>query len=326
MTDERPKELCCECQAETGRAGRDEDSLYVDTPTGERGPFCQSCCDMLTIGPAVAAETKISVVSFTGRIDNARAMADNIIKTPASEQNITHIQTFAAQAIRDLTDAVEDLNARMPVRSAPTAAGGEKYLHCIICEAAIDDETVDRNLERCDDCAAAGKTDENGYPDAKTIAENRLERQGAGQQIDRLASYIQSLGWGEPRQPDEGAGDCAIRIIGTMYKRMGGLERESLDLYPGKRKLAGRIIYYLNSLAETDREAIRELFDTRIPCNVKFAEHPTLQVRRESAGWKFGILGILNGFVGTDVEGNGLIQRIVDDEDAARIEFCVAPE
>lgn len=43
MTDERPKELCSECQAETGRAGRQEDSLYVETSKGERGPLCQAC-------------------------------------------------------------------------------------------------------------------------------------------------------------------------------------------------------------------------------------------------------------------------------------------
>lgn len=43
MTDERPKELCSECQAETGRAGRQEDSLYVEASNGERGPLCESC-------------------------------------------------------------------------------------------------------------------------------------------------------------------------------------------------------------------------------------------------------------------------------------------
>lgn len=233
MTDERPKELCCDCFAETGRAGRHEDSLYVETPTGERGPLCQSCCDMLTIGPAVAAETTVA-----DHIQNARAMADNLIECPSSEQHLHNIQAVTAQAIRNLCDVVEDLNARMPVRSAPTAAGGDKYLHCIICEAAIDDETTDRNLERCDPCAAAGKTDENGYPDAKSIAENKREREADAaqpstrphQEIERLASFIQSLHCGEPSQ-NQGAVDTAIRMIGTMHSRLHGLARESFDGY-----------------------------------------------------------------------------------------------
>lgn len=41
------------------------------------------------------------------KIENARAMADNLHKTPGSEQHLTHIQTFIEQAIRDLCDCVE---------------------------------------------------------------------------------------------------------------------------------------------------------------------------------------------------------------------------
>jgi len=34
-------ETCCECDEETGNAGRDEDSLYF----GEAGPYCSQCYD-----------------------------------------------------------------------------------------------------------------------------------------------------------------------------------------------------------------------------------------------------------------------------------------
>ena len=34
-------EICCECEMETGNAGRDEDSLYF----GEAGPYCSQCYD-----------------------------------------------------------------------------------------------------------------------------------------------------------------------------------------------------------------------------------------------------------------------------------------
>lgn len=33
------REHCCECDAETGRAGRFEDSLYA----GDKGPYCEEC-------------------------------------------------------------------------------------------------------------------------------------------------------------------------------------------------------------------------------------------------------------------------------------------
>ncbi len=32
-------ETCCECDAPTGRAGKGEDSLYVD----DNGPYCEGC-------------------------------------------------------------------------------------------------------------------------------------------------------------------------------------------------------------------------------------------------------------------------------------------
>jgi hypothetical protein len=41
----RPYELCCSCNARTGRAGKGEDSLY--SVNGE-GPFCEDCFNDLT--------------------------------------------------------------------------------------------------------------------------------------------------------------------------------------------------------------------------------------------------------------------------------------
>lgn len=38
------RELCCECDEPTGRAGIGEDSLYTDD--GE-GPFCETCWALL---------------------------------------------------------------------------------------------------------------------------------------------------------------------------------------------------------------------------------------------------------------------------------------
>lgn len=38
-------ERCTECDAPTGRAGRDEDSIYVCYPDDEIGPLCDTCRD-----------------------------------------------------------------------------------------------------------------------------------------------------------------------------------------------------------------------------------------------------------------------------------------
>ena len=96
-----------------------------------------------------------------------------------------------------------------------------------------------------------------------------------------------------------------------------------------KRKLAGELVEYLNGLAAIDPAAVLALVDTRVTCNQAMADHPTLQVRYDSDAvftHEIGLLGILNGFVGTDDKGYGFIQRIVDDEDPEAISFCVAPE
>ncbi len=432
MPDERPKELCCECQAETGRAGKSEDSLYIEMQKGDRGPLCESCHEkwkaivgrvyvrfdgppahesgrfieverdgasisfgmwlqdgndwLLVLPDGAPIEWIATCPAFRG-LWRSRCMEDTGIEigwsvtfikdgeyteTPYQETaagaiskaqvllgqaatadpakpteisidtirlnhfivNTCRFQIDMATGETHCRDQIyKTLREAIDADMGASTADSEKSYECVACGTAIDSETVDRNLERCDPCAAAGKTDETGYPDADAIAEDKREREADAvqpstrphQEIDRLATFIQSLDCGEPSQ-SQGAVDTAIRMIGTIRDRMAHLDRQSLDLYPGKRMLAGRIVYFLNALAEDDREAIREVFDTRISCNVKLAEHSSVQVRMDSDGWKFGILGILNGFVGTDVEGNGLIQRIVDDEDPKRIEFCVAPE
>lgn len=36
-------EYCCECDEETGNAGRGEDSLFIEVGDAEVGPLCSSC-------------------------------------------------------------------------------------------------------------------------------------------------------------------------------------------------------------------------------------------------------------------------------------------
>jgi len=47
---------------------------------------------------------------LTEKLNNARAMAEALMQAPANEQNLSQIMAATAQAIRDLADAIEDVN------------------------------------------------------------------------------------------------------------------------------------------------------------------------------------------------------------------------
>lgn len=308
----------------------------------------------------------------TEHIENARAMADNLIQCPPNEQNIGETLGITAQAIRNLCDVVEILNARM---------------------AGIE---VDPPCDEYDPAGSGAGAEEDGHPQCAMCGHPKSLHKndpavGAAEQIDRLASYIQSLDCGEPSQPDEGAGDCAIRMIETLRTQIAEAGRETTDRFsqsdektearvdrcikeiidwckrvmphfqrgpefevakkfddelheicrrhiirprderPAPPWLAGEIVDYLNALVEIDRDAVRALVYSRVPCNQEFADHPTVQVRAygledKPHDFEVGILGLLNGFVGIDADGCGLIQMVIDDEDEEHIEFRLAVE
>ena len=91
-----------------------------------------------------------------------------------------------------------------------------------------------------------------------------------------------------------------------------------------KEELAQAVIGYLNDLLECDPEATQKLFDCRVPCNTRLADHPTIQVLGTYPHTDVGILGILNGFVGVIEEGSrqgwGLITAVYD-EDGTLVKF-----
>ena len=80
------------------------------------------------------------------------------------------------------------------------------------------------------------------------------------------------------------------------------------------------VINFLNSLLEIDNDAITELFNDRVSCNEKLANHDTVQVRgydpitnQKTDKYSVGILGILNGLFGIDENGCGGIIMYLDD-------------
>jgi hypothetical protein len=77
-------------------------------------------------------------------------------------------------------------------------------------------------------------------------------------------------------------------------------------------------ISVLNSALKADPAAINYLVNARVMCNKELAEHPTIQVGKDSrykgeVHW-VGLLGIINGLFGIDDEGWGFIEGYIDDE------------
>jgi len=66
----------------------------------------------------------------------------------------------------------------------------------------------------------------------------------------------------------------------------------------------GHAVKVLNRALESDPVAIQVLINTRVPCNDKLRRDPTIQVVKDSM---VGLLGIINGLFGTDVDGYGTI-------------------
>jgi hypothetical protein len=85
-----------------------------------------------------------------------------------------------------------------------------------------------------------------------------------------------------------------------------------------KENMADLLIEKLNEIAEHDPVAIGQLIEVRIACNAKLADHPTVQVSDQGSHPEVGILGILNGLIGTIDDGPkkgwGLITAVFEND------------
>jgi len=80
-------------------------------------------------------------------------------------------------------------------------------------------------------------------------------------------------------------------------------------------ELAQKIINILNELLELDRPAVGALIANRVPCNQDFANHPNVLVWPQNNGFHIGILGLLNGICGLEIDNNGLIEAVFEEKD-----------
>ena len=78
------------------------------------------------------------------------------------------------------------------------------------------------------------------------------------------------------------------------------MKNEAVVFHPATDDL----VAFLNELVMLDGEFIERLVQTRIECNVKVAEHPTIQTLTGPDGVSLcGLLGLLNGFCGVHTSG-----------------------
>jgi hypothetical protein len=78
--------------------------------------------------------------------------------------------------------------------------------------------------------------------------------------------------------------------------------------------LARRVLDLLNEVHALDPAAVNALVNHRVPCNAALVDHPTVQCGKSADSFTVGLIGLLNGLVGVDAEGNGAIASMVDTE------------
>jgi hypothetical protein len=68
-----------------------------------------------------------------------------------------------------------------------------------------------------------------------------------------------------------------------------------------QNELIQQIVDVVNDAINSDSSAMRALFENRVPCNQRLADHPTIQVSKENedVGYTVGLLGLLSGIAGT---------------------------
>ena len=86
-------------------------------------------------------------------------------------------------------------------------------------------------------------------------------------------------------------------------------------------ELGQRVVNLLNEALELDPDALHRLCEFRTPCNDALATHPTIQagpIDGDPAD-RVGLIGILNGLVGTYPSGWGCVAAIYDTNDRDQI-------
>ena len=75
---------------------------------------------------------------------------------------------------------------------------------------------------------------------------------------------------------------------------------ENVSVQDIDNAIVDRVVQVVNEAITADPSAVRALFENRVPCSNKLAEHLTIQVTTNGdQGYTVGMLGILCGIAGT---------------------------
>ena len=123
-TPEPQYEDCSICAELTGRAGRSDDSIYFELPSGEEvGPLCPACSGVLTpsflascvnalagMRPEAVGEMRVALIAFRAWMLEWYSIRGEVKRTAgmAPEDNaLIDIYEAATAALSDLTAAPE---------------------------------------------------------------------------------------------------------------------------------------------------------------------------------------------------------------------------
>ncbi|SNS20001.1 hypothetical protein SAMN06295912_102234 [Sphingomonas laterariae] len=88
------------------------------------------------------------------------------------------------------------------------------------------------------------------------------------------------------------------------------------------RPEADAMIAFLNELLALDSSFVNDLVSHRPPCGCAIANHPSVQVAKHGDTYRTGILGVINGFLGTidhgPMAGWGPIIAVFEGDTIAR--------
>lgn len=121
---------------------------------------------------------------------------------------------------------------------------------------------------------------------------------------------------------------CLSGLNDGQIQRMFCFVGYVLEHQGGKMKSinAKDVVEFLNGLLAIDRDAVSDLFETRVHCSDALAGHPTVVVRQSGELCTVALLGVLNGMLRGDGETDGPIARSIVGADERIEKFCLVGE
>lgn len=132
---------------------------------------------------------------------------------------------------------------------------------------------------------------------------------------------------GVPAHAGKIDGATAHQMVGDFLEGLLESRTKDREVMVRDSVTISDVLDLLNSAVKCDPLAMHSLVEHRVSCNVPLAEHDTIQVVREqnwqedpkSGPYSVGLLGLVNGFFGTNARGWGPISAIYEDGEGGKL-------